>query len=87
MDSYVVFEVYYKHGEWNVRTFKSEKLLRDHIISRIEDYDDDHFYEPEHLNNLPLKDLIDEAIKYGSSILESQAGWGIVSVVKGVELK
>lgn len=55
MDSYVVVEVYYKRGEYDIRTLKSEKLLREDIISCLEDYDtrEDRSFESNLLNNLP----------------------------------
>jgi peroxiredoxin family protein len=81
----MLFAVYYKHGEYEVRNFSSEKALENYLYNYIMDYENHHQFEEysdEMLENMSLKQLINEAISVGDSILEKQYGMGIVNIIE-----
>ena len=84
---YHVIEVYYKHGGYSIERFESEEELVNYIEKKLEEDEynnwDGASYSLEDLDTLPLEDLITEAIKHGDEIISSQAGYGIISVIKG----
>ena len=79
---YLVFEVYYKHGEYNIKILKDDDSLREFCIKKIEKYDE---YDGD-VNYEDINDLIDKTIEYGILFIQKQGGFGVVSIVKGDNL-
>jgi hypothetical protein len=96
-NSFVVFEVHYKYGEYSVSSFDTEEDLRGHLEREIASYrgtlgdhdsselggEDKDEAGVENTDKLGLSELVEKATELGQRILEQQAGYGIVSVVCG----
>jgi hypothetical protein len=96
-NSFVVFEVHYKYGEYSVSSFDTEEDLRGHLEREIASYratlgdrdsselrgEDKDEAGVENTDKLSLSELVEKATELGQRILEQQAGYGIVSVVCG----
>jgi hypothetical protein len=87
---YYVYSVYYKHGEYKFESFDTEKELRDHLIEEcldiIEDLPEFYHINEKYLTNMHTSALVCQAQVLGKYVLDTQGGYGIVSVVKGEQL-
>jgi hypothetical protein len=81
--SFVVFSVYYKHGEFSVTEVNGESELRSVIWENLKRFGRMDVKELSVLDDMDLEDLISFAIDQGKRIISSQYGYGIVSVVCG----
>lgn len=85
--SFVVFEVYYKHGEYIVSYYHSVEDLEDYLHARLERYCryDGTDYEEIRKDfaedkQQTIESFIAFAVKKGKEQLENRNGYGIVSV-------
>ena len=89
---YVVFEVYYKYGEYSVVSLGSTSELVAYLEKFIAEHTGDRSYESidctklEEKGEEDLESLIQQALSVGSDVIKGQQGYGIVSVVKGEEM-
>ena len=81
---YTVVSVYYKYGFFNVDIIKNDDELRKYCIKRLEEHDEDVDFEG--IDDIDIDILINKTINYGLQFLDEQAGWGIVSIIKGDNL-
>jgi hypothetical protein len=84
---YIVFEVYYKHGEYSISEYPTKASL----IAFLEEFVTDYGHKQD-LQDLEadadnyLETLVKLSISVGSDVLEHQRGQGVVAVIKGREL-
>lgn len=75
---------YYKHGEAELMSFKTEDELRKYLEEEIENYSDsdsdsDSDSESE---DSDIEYLIEKAVRLGNETVENERGWGIVAIHK-----
>ena len=83
MENYYVFMVYHKKGKYKIKTYESEEELEDFLIGYLKKYKEYAkigLYES-------LYNLIHEAMKVGSIVLDEKKGYGVVKVVMGDEIQ
>jgi hypothetical protein len=75
-----LFNMYYKHQEFNIETYNDENELRELILHTFEDY-------PSTVNQLKTFSLNDLMAYYqkhrGVNMIENDDGWGCVGIVEG----
>lgn len=86
--SFVVVEVYYKHGEHDVYECESEEILRDVLMDHILDNRfglpvTSYTYKGIDLETMELGELIELAKERGRKYMREQSGHGIVAVIEG----
>ena len=69
---WAVVETYYKHAEYSLLIFKTEKELRNYILKELATYE----YEDD-LDDKGIDDLIEIVVYIGSNRVEEQMGWGV----------
>jgi len=79
---YVVYSVYYKFGEYDIKILKDDDSLRQFCIKKIEKYDEDDG----DVNYEDIDDLINKTIEYGTKFVQNQGGFGVVSIIRGDNL-
>lgn len=85
--NFLVLECYYKHGEYEFATFRSEKSVRSYLEDKISEYSSTlGFYNAENEEELDFTALAREVVRLGQMMIEQQRGWGVVSVVRGKEV-
>lgn len=80
---------YYKHGEAELFSFKTEDELRKYLESEIENYrdydsdsDSDNENEDSDSKDSDIEYLIKKAVRLGNENVERESGWGIVAIHK-----
>jgi hypothetical protein len=73
MESWLVLETYYKHGDYSIRNIKS---LRSFLIDKCKEYE-----IKVQIDNMHIDDLIDIVIKEGNRRIEEQEGWGVREII------
>jgi hypothetical protein len=85
--SYVIFSVYYKYGEYCVTEVKSRQELREFLLEELSQYlkGEDPVGETieEQLMSLTDEELIALAVRKGRDFLRREKGSGIVAVIEG----
>ncbi len=78
---FVIFEMYYKHGENKVTKIKSETKLRLFLTKKLETYRDGGGDVDSELDfeKLTTSELINKAVKIGTYRKSNDGGLGIVS--------
>lgn len=83
---YVVFEVYYKYGEYSVKKFATTAELVKYLGKYLYRYTENKEYKKIDCTNLQdeqVEAIIKLASDVGSDVLAKEQGYGIVSIVKG----
>lgn len=82
---WIIFETYYKHKEFGVKTMYGKNELKEYLISEIRRYKeyiseetDENFECPK----MPLYDLINQAVQLGNEYVQEEYGWGIRQILK-----
>jgi len=84
VDIFTFITVYYKHGEYDSKEFKT---LREGLQSFLDQYITSDSHEDgvrrQQLEALPDEELLTEIFKMGTERIDNQVGYGLVAVVKG----
>jgi hypothetical protein len=82
MPKYIIFEVYYKHGEYNISTADSFEEFQKYTKDLASCYPDDVYPSLEKISKMSEQEIIRMLLRKGEHIIEQQIGHGCVAIVK-----